>query len=166
MTVVVEPEGPTPLQEVVIATKGVIRGAQSAPFEITFLAPQELGPKLLGVVARDQNDNDFTKELTYNVETATPVESIAVMSLIVGGPASVDLIAGVTEEALRVNGTFADGATRDISKSQEITYVSGDPQVATVTTDGLVKAVDSGTTVITITYKDQSVVVPVTVVRN
>ncbi|MFQ5656768.1 MAG: Ig-like domain-containing protein [Candidatus Methylomirabilales bacterium] len=163
VTVAVEPEGPTPLQEVVIVTKGIVGGAQSAPFEITFLAPQELGPKLLAVFARDQNSNDFTKELTYTIETPTPVESIEVRSTIVGQPASVDLIAGVTEQVLSVEGTFTDGMNRDITKSSETTYTSSNPQVATVSTEGFVEAVDNGTATITVTYKDKSVTVPVTV---
>ena len=42
-------------------------------------------------------------------------------------------------------------------------YVSNNPQVAIVTDDGLVEAVESGTTTITVTYKGKSTTVPVTV---
>lgn len=163
VTVVVEPEGPTPFREVVIIAKGVGQRALASPFQFTFPAPQELGPKQFGVFAQDQRRKEFLLELTYHVETATPVTSLQVRSSTVGQPPSVDLIAGVLEERIRVDGTFADGATRDISKSREIQYISSSPQVATVTADGLVEAVDPGTTTITVTYKGTSVTVPVTV---
>ncbi len=101
--------------------------------------------------------------MTLHIETATPVTSLRVGSSTVGQPPSVNLIAGVIEERLRVDGVFTDGATRDISKSREIQYISSNPQVATVTADGLVEAVDPGTTTITVTYKGTSVTVPVTV---
>lgn len=154
VTVVVEPEGPTPLQEVIIATPGVIQRAVAAPFQFTFPAPQELGPKKLAVAAQDQKNKEFLKELTYHVETATPVTSIQVTS----PPLFIS-----TEREISVFGIFADGIRREITRSQEITYSSSNPQVATVTSDGTIEAVDNGTATITVTYKGQMSGFPVKV---
>lgn len=163
VTVIVEPTGSIPLQVVGVVTLGVITGSFSAPFHVSYAAPQALGRYELDITAKDAKDHLFDAELTYHVETATPVTSLQVRSSTVGRPPSVNLIAGVIEQRLRVDGVFADGATRDISKSREIQYISSNPQVATVTADGLVEAVDPGATTITVTYKGKSVTVPVTV---
>ena len=152
--VIVEPEGPVTLEEVVIITKGSSDRAVSAPFHLTFRTPQDLGPHKLGVFAGDQRQTKFLKEITYHVETATPVNSIQVTSptLLIN-----------TERELSVFGNFVDGIRREITKSHEIRYVSSNPQVATVTADGLVKAVGEGTATITVTYKGKSATVPVKV---
>lgn len=67
------------------------------------------------------------------------------------------------EQRLSIDGIFADGKTRDISKSREINYSSSNPQVVTVTPDGLVKAIGEGAATITITYKGKPATVPVKV---
>ncbi len=162
-TVVVEPEGPTPLREVVIVTRGAAQRILAAPFQFTFRAPQALGRYELGVTAQDEKGHLFDAELTYSVETATPVTSIRVKSTVFGQPASVDFFGANDREHLDVEGTFADGMTREITKSREIRFTSNNPQVVTVTPEGLVEAVEPGKTTITVTYKDKTTTVPVTV---
>ena len=132
-------------------------------FTVTFPADVPLGPQRAIADGVDTKERRLRAEMTLHVETATPVTRLQVRSSTVGQPPSVDLIAGVIEERIRVDGVFVDGATRDISKSREIQYISSNPQVATVTADGLVEAVDPGTTTITVTYKGTSGTVPVTV---
>ncbi len=166
LTVTVEPTpGTSVLFVAIVIPETLIDFKNSPPFVFSVSIPSDirLGSHPLRARGRDGTNARVEASITLQVETATPVQSIQVRSTTLGQPASVDLISGVTRQRLRVDGTFTDGATRDISKSEETTYVSGDPQVATVTTDGLVEAVDSGTTIITITYKDKSVTVPVTV---
>ncbi|MCI0371454.1 MAG: Ig-like domain-containing protein [candidate division NC10 bacterium] len=135
------------------------------PFVFTLEIPPDapLGPQPLTAFIGLGKDDSVKSTITIHVETVAPVQMIRVRSRTVGRPASVALIAGVTEQRLKVEGTFTDGTTRDISKSREITYVSSNPQVATVTPEGLVEAVEPGTTTITVTYKDKSTTVPVTV---
>lgn len=154
VTVVVEPEGPTSFREVVIITKGVGQRALASPFQFTFPAPQELGPKQLGVFAQDQRRKEFLLELTYHVETTTPVTRLRVTD----PPFFI-----ATERAISVSGTFADGVSREITRSREIIYSSSNPQVATVTPAGLIEAVDNGTATITVTYKNQSTAFPIKV---
>jgi hypothetical protein len=153
-TVVVEPEGPAPLREVIIGTKGVVQRALASPFRFTFSAPEELGSKQLVVVAEDQRRQRFMLELTYHVETTMQVRSIRVTD----PPFFI-----AAERGISVSGIFADGISREITRSREIIYHTSDAQVADVTSDGVINAVDNGTATITVTYKDKSVTVPVTV---
>lgn len=154
--VVVEPEGPAPLQEVVVVTPGVARRLTTAPFQFSFPAAQDLGPKKLAVIAQDQKNKEFLKEITYHVETTTGVTSILV------APSKISFFSS-RQDSFSVTGTFADGQTRVITKSRDIRYVSSDAQVATVTGDGHVQAVGEGAATITVTYKGKSVTVPVKV---
>jgi hypothetical protein len=67
---------------------------------------------------------------------------------------------------LRVMASFSDGSRADATESSNITYVSANANVATVTSTGLVRAVAPGTTSITIGYGTSSnlkVGVPVSV---
>jgi hypothetical protein len=164
-TVVVELDPGVTAVAVALVSPSILTFKQQPPFSftVTFPADVPLGPQRVVANGVDTKERPLRAEMTLHIETATPVTSLRVGSSTVGWPPSVNLIAGVIEEHLRVDGVFTDGATRDISKSREIQYISSDPQVATVTADGLVEAVDPGTTTITVTYKGKSVTVPVTV---
>ncbi len=156
VAVAVEPEGATPLKEVIISSSRVLDRSVAPPFQFTFPAPEQLGPHKLGVVAEDQKQRKFLKEITYHVETTIPATSIQVRPTRIGFSSS-------WQEQLSVKGMFADGQTRDVSKSRETRYVSANAQVARVSHEGLVEPVDNGSTTITVTYKDKSVTVPVKV---
>lgn len=164
-TVIVEPvAGITPVA-IALVSPSIFTFTQHPPFTFAVAFPIDapLGPEVVVATGKDTKERDLRAELTLQVETARPVSSIQVRSRTVRRPASVSLIRGLMEERLSVDGTFIDGTTRDISKSREIQYISGNPQVATVTPDGLVKAVGEGTTTMTVTYKGQSTTVPVKV---
>jgi uncharacterized protein YjdB len=64
---------------------------------------------------------------------------------------------------ISVIGTFPDGSTADLTQSTLTTYRSDATGVATVDEYGRVSAVGPGSTKITITNNDRTVVVPVTV---
>ena len=106
------------------------------------------------IVAQDQRRKEFLVELTYHIETTMQVTSIRVTD----PPFFI-----ATEREISVSGTFADGVTREITRSREIIYSSSNPQVATVTPAGLIEAVDNGTATITVTYKNQSTAFPIKV---
>lgn len=148
-----------------INSPGIFAARERPPFtfSVSYPANAPLGPKRLIADGMDAQERSLGAQITINVETSTPVKSIQVRSRTVGRPAMVNLIAGITEERLRVEGAFVDGKTRDISKSREIQYVSANPFVAAVAADGLVQAIDNGATAITITYKSKSITVPVKV---
>jgi len=64
---------------------------------------------------------------------------------------------------IHVIGTFADGSQADISRSVNTSYASANPSVATVNKQGVVTAVASGATNITITTSVGTATVTVTV---
>ena len=148
-----------------INSPGIFAVREHPPFtfSVSYPANAPLGPKRLIADGMDAQERSLGAQITINVETSTPLKSIQVRFRTVGRPAMVNLIAGITEERLRVEGAFVDGTTRDISKSREIQYVSANPLVAAVAPDGLVQAIDNGATAITITYKSKSITVPVKV---
>lgn len=158
-SVVVEPEaGVTPKIVGIMAPQMIVVLKKAPPFtfSVSFPLDAPLGPAGLFADGRDARDRLLRGGITLNVETSTPVTSIRV------DPTEI-FFSRTREDTLSVKGTFTDGQTRIITKSREIQYASSDPQVATVTTDGLVKAVGEGTATVTITYKGKSVTVPVKV---
>lgn len=64
---------------------------------------------------------------------------------------------------LRVEGTFPDGSSSDVTESSYISYQSDTPAVAAVDADGYVTAVGPGSANITATYKGVSTTISVTV---
>ena len=66
--------------------------------------------------------------------------------------------------ALKVTGFSKDGMERVIEDISEMTFASSDEQTATVSADGVVTAVDYGTTTITVNYKDMSAKMLITVI--
>jgi hypothetical protein len=65
--------------------------------------------------------------------------------------------------ALGVDGTFSDGSNVELTRSTLTTWVSSNPAVATVDTQGVVTAMGPGSAKITITNRNATAVVPVTV---
>jgi hypothetical protein len=61
------------------------------------------------------------------------------------------------------SGEFPDGMTIDLTKSQQVSFRSNAPKIATVNDDGVVVAIAAGSTVIVATYQKSSVEIPVTV---
>ncbi|GIO41351.1 polysaccharide lyase family 8 super-sandwich domain-containing protein [Paenibacillus apis] len=80
-------------------------------------------------------------------------------------PESVALKLNPQEDSaqLQVEATYRTNETEDVTAANDIQYVSSLPQVATVTSAGLVKAVSAGTAMIDITFKGKSTAVEVTV---
>lgn len=64
---------------------------------------------------------------------------------------------------VRVLGAFGDGSSDELTKSSKTSFASGDPGVATVSADGVVTAVASGKTTITVRSGSLSYSVPVRV---
>jgi hypothetical protein len=65
--------------------------------------------------------------------------------------------------ALVVYGAFADGSKADLTRSTLTTWTSSNPAVATVDAQGVVTAVAPGSAKITITNRNATAVIPVTV---
>jgi hypothetical protein len=158
LTVIVEPlPGVTPTFVALLSTL-FLDFREQRPFIFAVTIPEDapLGPGRVTAdgLAAGERELRAQAPLTLHIETATPVTSIRV-------PHPPRFIA--TEEDISVSGTFTDGITLEIIRSREITYSSSNPQVATVTSDGLIEAVDNGTATITVTYKNQSTAFPIKV---
>lgn len=80
-------------------------------------------------------------------------------------PESVTLKLNPQEDSaqLQVEATYRTNETEDVTAANDIQYVSSLPQVATVTSTGLIKAVSAGTAVIDITFQGKSTTAEVTV---
>ncbi|MBM6996846.1 discoidin domain-containing protein [Paenibacillus sp. DXFW5] len=80
-------------------------------------------------------------------------------------PESVALTLNQQEdsEQLQVEATYSTNETQDVTTANGIQYVSSMPQVATVTSTGLVKAVSEGNAEINITLEGKSTTIEVTV---
>jgi uncharacterized protein YjdB len=64
---------------------------------------------------------------------------------------------------VRVLGAFGDGSQEALTKSSKTTYTSANPNVATVSADGLVTAVGPGKTSIQVRTPTHDFSIPVTV---
>jgi hypothetical protein len=126
------------------------------PFVFSLQIPPDapLGPQPLTAFVGLGKDKFVDSSITLQVETVTPVISLHALT-----PA----LFIATKRGISVSGEFADGLTRNVTRSRETIYTSGNPQVATVTAEGLVEGIDLGATTITVSYKDKSITVPVTV---
>jgi hypothetical protein len=56
------------------------------------------------------------------------------------------------EAYLRIDGNFTDGNVADVTESLYVSYASSNPDIATVDTAGLVRAISPGTSVVTAMY--------------
>ncbi|MFQ5656767.1 MAG: Ig-like domain-containing protein [Candidatus Methylomirabilales bacterium] len=157
LTVTVEPTPGTSVQFVDILIPRLAADLKERPpfvFTVTIPVDARLGPHRLRTAARDQMNRLLEAFITLRIETATPVTSIQVTH----APVRI-----ATDRRISVFGDFADDVTRKISRSGEITYTPSDPQVATVTPDGLIEPVENGEATITVTYKNQSFSFPIKV---
>ncbi|MGA1795876.1 MAG: cytochrome c3 family protein [bacterium] len=86
-----------------------------------------------------------------------PKPSPTLRSLVVE-PSSFSITGAGSTLQLKVTGRYSDGTTRDVTKGSSGTaYSSSDPNNATVSTDGKITALSSGTVVIAATNRDVSV---------
>lgn len=138
-----------------IMSRPIVAFRQQSPFAFTVSYPEgvALGPKRFIAEGLDVNGNPLRVEITLNVETSTPVTSIRV-----NPPFFV-----AAEETISVSGTFTDGVTREITRSRETAYLSSNPEVSTISPDGLIQPVENGSATITVTYKNQAFSFPIQV---
>ncbi len=155
-SVAVEPErGITPASIALISNP--IFTVQERPpfsFSVSYPADIPLGPKRLIADGLDTRDRPLRAEITLHVETTTAVKSIHVIDPPLFMPSQI---------ALSVFGVFADGVEREVTRSREIRYASSNTQVAAVSANGVIEAIDNGTATITVAYKNQSFSFPVKV---
>lgn len=134
------------------------------PFVFSLTPPgSRLGSYLLTAWAVDENRRTVVSTpVSIDIEPAvTPVAITALMSqLIFRSPGQ--------ELPLRIMATFPDGSVADATESSNVAYASANTSLATVDSHGLVTALASGATSITVTYGESSnlkITIPVSVQR-
>ncbi|KYD31175.1 Ig-like domain-containing protein [Parageobacillus toebii] len=101
----------------------------------------------------------FNVTITMPLDSDTSGEEPTLVSLSTD-PEDIHLLVNESQE-LKVFANYSDGSSKDVTQSA--TYISADPNIATVTADGTVKALAPGSTTITVSYKEKSISVPVTI---
>lgn len=131
------------------------------PYEFTLYVPTDVAPKSFGLSA------DGVIEPGHNANSPvvwihTEEPNGAPLKFSVDHP-ELELRVGNGRSVLTAEGTFPDGRTVVLSHSRYTAFRSSDARVAEVSPDGVVTPLAAGSAKITVTYRDSSVVVPVTV---
>jgi hypothetical protein len=157
---------------------GVTVLAAGVPFELVGIAGQD--PIGFGQARREppyQFDIEIPQKTTPGEYTLTAVGKPVSGEMLFSRPISIDVERPDARAKITINhrqlgmqigwdlpldvyGTYADGSEVNLTKSRQTTYVSESPAIATVSSEGLVKAISPGSTEIVI---DGKIAVPVTV---
>jgi hypothetical protein len=145
---------PLPVSQVVAPGLGVAR-----PYEFQVRIPMDIRPgpyrvTAIGVLAGGESVSE---------SLVLDVEKVEEPTRIWAKPSTILFSHAGDQIPLRVLGVFGDGSQETLTKSSKTIYTSGDPDVATVSADGLVTAVGRGKTSIQVRTATQSFSVPVTV---
>jgi Bacterial Ig-like domain (group 2) len=163
ITVTVEETPPGSFQQMIIIPGGPIEFSQvlkGPPWRFSVHVPPSVRPRRYrltadGVIVPGKGAS--SRSIDILVERADRLVSLKSDHSMLMFRAVGDLL------PLDVSGDFENQTDVDLAESSYIKYASDAPGVATVGPDGLVKATGVGRARITITYRDKSLVVPVTV---
>jgi len=148
--------------DLMIASQASPNLASSAtlPFSTTFTIPSDFAGPLLSVVSVF----DGAGTLVDVVERTIVVVPTAALESLEVRPTDARLVRPGDERVLYVSGQYADGVERTIAALQTgTTYVSSDPTIVTVSTDGRLYAESYGQATVTVANGARSVEVAVTV---
>jgi hypothetical protein len=145
---------PLPVSQVVAPGLGVAR-----PFEFQVRIPADIrpGPYRVTAIGSLAGGEPVSESLVLNVEKAEEPTRIWAQ------PSTILFSAAGERIPVRVLGAFGDGSQEALTKSSKTTYTSANPNVATVTADGLVTAVGPGKTSIQVRTPTHGFSIPVTV---
>lgn len=128
----------------VVATPDQITPTLAQPFQTRIDIPATaIGPYTIGVLATTETGDTATAEITLSVTPNARVASLIVQ------PLEFVLRVGDTAKP-RVSGVFADGVTRDLSRSTAVGFASSNASVVSVLPDGTLKAIGFGTARVTV----------------
>ena len=128
---------------------GSSRAVSAPPFEFVIQIPPDTEPgsyTLCAVAGTPAGRLVSSEPISIEVQTKGEPLSINIQ------PSTLAMAVGELA-GLRVVAKYSDGSIADVSRSRSTSYISSDPAVAVVTRDGLVKAVGTGTAVITISER-------------
>jgi hypothetical protein len=135
---------------------GFSQNRSEQPYQFDIEIPEKTVPgeyTLTAIGKPVRGEAVFSQPIVIDVERADLPQKITPSSRL------LDMEIG-WELPIDLNGTYADGSSVDLTKSRQTTYVSESPAIATVSREGLIKAVAPGSTRIVI---DGKIAVPVTV---
>ena len=157
--VVVEATGGILVDKVLIVSPSSAEIDNSSPFEFLLQIPAEsLGAFTIAAAGLNLDTGELfnADDVSVSVQTSSQLLSLDAR------PDNLILFGTGYSRQIRALGTFDDGITRDISDPALGTiYSVADPQVATVSLQGLVTAIEEGSTVVTIengTAQDEVIV--------
>lgn len=162
ITITIEVVGGFVPKDIMVVTFFSVDTIASPPFTINLTIPDEASGKLLiAANARDASDEFVGDDITlYIKQTAT------LLSLKVDRDElffDVDWNGNIEDYTpyIYVDGIYSDGITRDLSEDIGTTYVSSDPSVVSIDSEGKVKAHKVGQAKITVSNSGVSVDIPV-----
>lgn len=129
------------VERVLVTGPGVAEIDDTAPFQVTLQIPEEaIGSFSLTAVGSNSSGDYYTSEdLQLQVTPSGALQSLAVI------PQDPILLGPGDMAQIHALGTFADGVVRDLTGSVHGTeYLTTNPQIATVSAEGLVTAVAPG----------------------
>lgn len=130
-------------------------------YECDFTIPLN-SPEKLTINAYGMTANDLISSPTVTINVKMP-SSITLESIRASSDSLTFGKIGRVQQ-ISVTGKYSDGVERDIqTPTSKTTYTSNDTSIATVDSDGLVKAVSPGDTTITVSNSGKSIIIPIRV---
>ena len=158
LTVTLAPNAGTALTQALVQAGASPRDVGSAllsqsPYSAAFtVLPAALGILPVTVTAKDAAGNVCTVTVNALVQTNAALSSMTVAAGATAPSGAALLTSQGSTNPLTVTGTFSDATHADITPSVLGTqYVSSDPAIATVSTEGVLTALANGTVTVTVT---------------
>jgi hypothetical protein len=123
---------------------------KSPPYQFSFTIPKEiaLGPAEIDALGATASGDVFADPVFIDLERAESPTSIALSH------SSVELQARDILP-ISVYGTYTDGSTINLTRSTQTKYEPKDGSVVSVRADGIVTALATGSTTVTVRHKDR-----------
>lgn len=146
--VTIEPSLGTTVDRVLVAGPDRAVSEDVSPLAVQFTIPEDrIGPYSLTALGRNDSDEFFTSNsVLLAIESPFVLESIELR------PRSLALEVTATLQA-RVFGMFSDGIEREISDAAATEFLVVDPTVASVDSEGLVRGLEAGSTLLIVRHK-------------
>lgn len=163
ITVRIEPVGGLELKEVLVVAPFFVDTLTSPPFAVTFKVPDEaVGTISISALEQDSSGKFVEDEIFLNVQQTATLQSLKV------DPEEwvfeTDWSGNVKDQYINIDveGVYSDGITRDITDAGTA-YVSSDPSVVSVDSEGRMRPHKLGEATITASNSGVTATIPVTV---
>jgi hypothetical protein len=149
---VTPPKGSTLTQVAFISDRqlGIVSVVATPPFHLTAQVPASIGAGTYEVSAigiGNPGEVFESNTLTFEVERPDAPAQLLLQ------PDNILFARSATAAPILVMAVFADGTIFDVSHSAAITYQVDDPAIASVDSSGLISAIQSGDTKLTVAYR-------------